>query len=133
MRPGLLLDTNVVLRWLITPKRLTRDQKRELDAAVRREQPVAISAITLVEIAVLEADGRISLGVSLGDFFEKLESNPVFEILPISFEVAAEVANLSILRDPADRTIVATARVHRLKLVTFDQRIIESGLVPVID
>jgi PIN domain nuclease of toxin-antitoxin system len=32
-----------------------------------------------------------------------------------------------------DRVIVATARTHRLKLVTSDQRIIDSQLVPVID
>jgi PIN domain nuclease of toxin-antitoxin system len=37
------------------------------------------------------------------------------------------------VRDPADRAIVATARVHRLLLVTSDQRIIESKLVPVVD
>jgi PIN domain nuclease of toxin-antitoxin system len=37
------------------------------------------------------------------------------------------------LRDPGDRVIVATARVHRLRLLTSDQRIIESALVPVID
>jgi len=37
------------------------------------------------------------------------------------------------LRDPADRAIVATARVHRLRLVTSDQRIIESKLVLVIE
>jgi PIN domain nuclease of toxin-antitoxin system len=37
------------------------------------------------------------------------------------------------LRDPGDRVIVATARVHRLRLLTADQRIIESGLVPVIE
>jgi PIN domain nuclease of toxin-antitoxin system len=36
------------------------------------------------------------------------------------------------LRDPADRAIVATARVHKLRLVTSDERIIESELVPVI-
>ena len=30
-------------------------------------------------------------------------------------------------------TIVATARIHGLKLITSDQRIIESRLVPVID
>jgi PIN domain nuclease of toxin-antitoxin system len=37
------------------------------------------------------------------------------------------------LRDPADRVIVATARVHRLTLLTADQRIIESDLVPVVE
>jgi PIN domain nuclease of toxin-antitoxin system len=48
-------------------------------------------------------------------------------------EVAAEVAALGgYLRDPADRAIVSTARVRRLKLVTSDQRIIDSGLVPVV-
>ena len=49
-------------------------------------------------------------------------------------EIAGEVAAMGdSLRDPADRAIVATARVHRLKLITSDQRIIESGLVSVIN
>ena len=38
-----------------------------------------------------------------------------------------------VLRDPADRAIVATARIHRLRLVTSDQRIVESKLVPVVE
>ena len=55
-------------------------------------------------------------------------------MIPVTFEIAREVASLgSLLRDPADRAIVATARVHRLKLVTVDQLIIESRLVPVVD
>jgi PIN domain nuclease of toxin-antitoxin system len=47
--------------------------------------------------------------------------------------VALDVASLGVLRDPADRAIAATARVHRLRLVTSDQRIIESKLVPVVE
>jgi PIN domain nuclease of toxin-antitoxin system len=47
--------------------------------------------------------------------------------------VAAEIAVLETLRDPADRVIVATARVHRLRLVTSDQRIIDSRLVAVVE
>jgi PIN domain nuclease of toxin-antitoxin system len=48
--------------------------------------------------------------------------------------VAAEVSAIGgTLRDPADRAIVATARVHRLKLLTSDERIIDSGLITVID
>jgi PIN domain nuclease of toxin-antitoxin system len=61
-----------------------------------------------------------------------LNSNPVFRLLPLTYEVAREVASLGILRDPADRAIAATARVHRLRLVTSDQRIIESKLVQVV-
>ncbi|MCC6662707.1 MAG: PIN domain-containing protein [Polyangiaceae bacterium] len=54
--------------------------------------------------------------------------------MPISTAVAAEVAGLplTIDWDPADRIIVATARVHGLKLVTADDRVIESGLVDVL-
>jgi hypothetical protein len=37
------------------------------------------------------------------------------------------------LRDPADRAIVASARVHNLRLVTSDRRIIESKLAPVVE
>jgi len=35
-------------------------------------------------------------------------------------------------RDPADRIIVATARVHDATLLTRDERIIEARLVPTI-
>jgi PIN domain nuclease of toxin-antitoxin system len=57
----------------------------------------------------------------------------VFQILPITYAIASEVAALGgALRDPADRAIVATARVHRLRLLTSDQRIIESKLASVI-
>jgi PIN domain nuclease of toxin-antitoxin system len=69
----------------------------------------------------------------LEEFFQALNSNSNLRILPLTGEVALDVASLSVLRDPADRAIVATARVHRLRLVTSDQRIIESKLVQVVE
>jgi PIN domain nuclease of toxin-antitoxin system len=51
----------------------------------------------------------------------------------LTYEVALDAALLSVLRDPSDRAIVATARIHRLRLVTSDQRIVESKLVPVVE
>jgi len=71
--------------------------------------------------------------MSLDEFFLDLNSKPFFRILPLTYEVALDVALLGVLRDPADRVIAATARVHRLQLVTSDLRIIESSLVEVID
>jgi PIN domain nuclease of toxin-antitoxin system len=87
--------------------------------------------MSLLEIAVLGSAGKLGLKVALEELFEDLQS-PVFQVLPLTFAVAAEVTSLGSLRDPADRAIVATARVQRLRLVTSDQRIIESKLVPVI-
>jgi PIN domain nuclease of toxin-antitoxin system len=134
MAPKLLLDTHIVVRWLADPRKLSRNQTRTLASVVRRAEPVALSAITLLEIAVLTADGRLRLKAPLDELLNELEANPVFQVLPLSYEVASEVASLGgVLRDPADRVIVATARVYRLRLMTSDQRIIESNLVAVIE
>lgn len=132
MLPRLLLDTHVAVRWLIEAKKLSREQVRTLEGAVRRSEPVALSAMSLLEIAVLTSQGKLKL--PLEDFFNALQANGLFLVLPLTYEIALEVASLgSSLRDPADRTIVATARVHRLRLVTSDQRIIESKLVAVVE
>lgn len=134
MLPRLLLDTHVVIRWMRDSKKLSKQQLRALDEAERRAEPVGVSAMSLLEIAVLASQGRVKLKTSLQEFFEDLQTNPVFRVLPLSYEIAQEVGSMgSGLRDPADRAIVATARVHRLRLVTSDQRIIDSKLVSVID
>ena len=71
---------------------------------------------------------------SIDTILEALEPGGDFCILPISIEIAREVAALGdSLRDPGDRVIVATARVHRLRLITSDQRIIASKLCPVVE
>jgi len=100
---------------------------------IKRGEPLALSAISLLEIALLASGEKPELAVSLDELFQDLNSNPVFRVLPLTHEVAREVAWLATLRDPADRTIVATARIHRLRLVTSDLRIIESKLVQVVD
>jgi len=128
-----LLDTHVLIRWLIEARKLSRTQLRALESAVRRGEPVALSAISLLEIALLASGEKPSLNVSLDEFLQDLNSNPVFRILPLTYEVALDVASLGALRDPADRLIAATARVHRLRLLTSDQRIIESKLVQVVE
>jgi PIN domain nuclease of toxin-antitoxin system len=119
---------------LSDPKKLSRQQIQLLRAGMRGTEPVTLSSMSLLEMAVLSSQGRLKLKTSLDQLFEDLQTNPVFQVLPLTFEIAQEVASMgSLLRDPADRAIVATARVHRLRLVTSDRRIIESKLVSVVD
>jgi PIN domain nuclease of toxin-antitoxin system len=73
------------------------------------------------------------LKLPLDMFLDAIQNLPLFSVLPISCEIASEFAALQGFRDPADRAIVATARVHRLRLVTVDSNIIASGLVPVVE
>jgi PIN domain nuclease of toxin-antitoxin system len=132
--PQFLLDTHVLVRWLVEPKRLSRDQTRVLRDAIRRGEPLAVSAITLLEIAVLLGKGRTRLRVPVQELFAVLDAGTRFHVVPLDVEIAAEVAALGdTLRDPADRAIVASARVHGFRLVTSDQPIIQSKLVPVVD
>jgi PIN domain nuclease of toxin-antitoxin system len=127
-----LADTHVVVRWFAEPQKLSYEQKRILEDSARRREPVAISAISLLEIAALEAARRIRGGAA--KILEALGADPLFQILPMTIEIAIEVALLGAsLRDPTDRAIVASARVHRLRLLTSDQRIIESKLVGFVD
>ena len=127
-----LLDTHIVVRWLTEPKKLSARRSRALREAMRRREPVSVSAISLLEIAVLF--GRDRAGASAADdIFGALQSNAALQIEPLTIEVAAEVAALgAALRDPADRAIVCTARVRGLRLLTSDERIIDSQLVPVL-
>ena len=64
MKPRLLLDTYVVVRWLVEPKRLSRDQARLLSHAVQLQEQVALSAMTLVEFAILLGGPTASRTVS---------------------------------------------------------------------
>jgi PIN domain nuclease of toxin-antitoxin system len=85
-------------------------------------------------MALLSGEGGKRLRVRFPEIFAVLGSGSAFRIVPIDIAVASEVVDLGDgLRDPGDRTIYATARVHRLRLVTSDRRRIESNLVSVVE
>lgn len=128
-----LLDTHILVYWLASPRKLSREQLRVLREAARHKEPVAISAITLLEIAVLFGEGGRRHVTPAAAILNKVEPNPAFRIVPFTVDIATEVAAIGdALRDPADRAIVCTARAHGLRLVTSDRRIIDSNLVPVV-
>jgi PIN domain nuclease of toxin-antitoxin system len=128
-----LLDTHVLVRWFGDRKRLSRPQRRLLDRGTA-EEPLLVSDITLWEIATLNERGRLRFSMPLRDWLERATAAPLVRRLGITPAVAAEVAALpaSFHRDPADRILVATARVHGAKLLTSDARIIDAEIVETI-
>jgi PIN domain nuclease of toxin-antitoxin system len=91
-----------------------------------------VCTISLLEIALLEREMKIKFRTTPDEVFEVLRSTPILEMIPINHEIASQLAVIGQDWDPMDRTIVATARVLGLHLLTVDGRIIESGLVPVV-
>jgi PIN domain nuclease of toxin-antitoxin system len=131
---GTLLDTHILIWWRLDSRRLSRNQARRLEDLERRQNPLAISAVTLWEIAVLSARGRIEIAQPLDAWLEELEVNPLIDVLPLTARIAAESVRLGsdFQNDPADRIIVATARIRGLPLMTADERIRRWGKVPII-
>lgn len=125
-----LLDTHVLLWWFDRVPRLSDPQLRVVHAA-DEENPLLVADITLWEIATLSNLGRIRLELPLREWLEEATAPPLVQRLPITPAVAAEVAAVpeSFHRDPADRILVATARIFGATLLTQDRRIIDSGLV----
>ncbi len=128
-----LLDTHVLLWWATGDSRLSPRQRRILKGA-SPERPLLVSDISLWEIATLAGLGRIRLRLPLRDWLERATAPPLVQRLGITPPVAAETIALpaDFPRDPADRILVSTARVHGATILTRDRRIIDADLVPTV-
>ncbi|MGB0005805.1 MAG: type II toxin-antitoxin system VapC family toxin [Candidatus Sulfotelmatobacter sp.] len=128
----ILLDTHVVI-WLADD--VTRISKRAEAAIVRARQDgdgLAISAITLLELAMLSSKGRIQLKVSLESFMSNVEAR--FLVLPITGRICVQAFDLptNYPKDPVDRIIGATGMVEGLSLVTADRVIRNSRVLTTV-
>jgi len=113
-----LLDTHVLLEWLGESPKLSAAQRRIVETA-NGDNPLHVSDISLWEIATLSELGRIRLGRPLREWLEAAVAPPLVQRVGISPAIAAEVAALpaSFHRYPADRSLVASARVLGATLV----------------
>ena len=128
----LLVDTQMVL-WLaeetdkVPPKAL-----RAMGEASATGGGLAIAGVTLLEIAMLAAKGRVILTPNVEGFLKKVEAS--YHVLSLDRRIAIKAVQFSKAypKDPADRQIGATAFVHGLTLVTADKKILKSGEVTCI-
>jgi PIN domain nuclease of toxin-antitoxin system len=110
---NLLLDTHVVLWWLADDPSLSEEIKDRLD----HEPDVRVSAVTIWEIAIKQALGKIAAPTDLP---ERVRESG-FRELAVGFTHAVVAGRLPLIhRDPFDRILVAQARCERLTLVTRD-------------
>src|SRR5216683_1827110 len=125
----ILLDTHAVL-WLTTdPAKLSGKARSAIEDARKTGDGLAISDITLLELATLASKSRIHLGISLESFLQEVDAR--FVVVPISGRACARAMGLPIAypKDPADRIIGDTALVEGLALITADREILRSKAV----
>jgi PIN domain nuclease of toxin-antitoxin system len=128
----ILVDTHIVLWLALEPERISKKVQAVIDEARGNGAGVAISAMTLVEIATLFGKRRFQLAISIESFLLELERR--FVVLPINARVCARMLSLpaGYPKDPADRVIGATALVDGMGLVTADREIRRAKVVRTI-
>src|SRR5882757_4645933 len=118
----ILLDTHVLI-WLANePFKLSAKADETIQAG-RKGDGLAISAITLWELAWLATYGRIDVTGTIDAFVEELTSRTA--IRPITREIAVLANQLpaNYPNDSSDRLIGATAISEGIPLVTKDRTI----------
>ena len=130
---ALLLDTHVWLWWANSPERLSRSQRTAIERALRRtSEPVLLSIISCWEVALLCQHRRLRFAIPVDAWLEQATTRPGLEVVPLSLPIVVTASRLTVLNDPADMLIVASAQHHGARLVTSDARIHDTELVPVV-
>lgn len=115
-----VLDTSAVLYWTLDPDQLTMAARQAIDGADR----LVISSISVWEIGLKVKRGKLTIPLSIPEYVDRLDRLDKLEILPV--DVRTWLENLDLKwehRDPADRTVVATARLLGCPLIASDKRI----------
>ena len=126
----LLLDTHIWLWSLVERNRLSQRVIKELGDS---ENELWLSPISIWELVVLYDKRRITLDQEVDAWLtHKLSAVPLREA-PVTYEVARETGRLRLdHRDPADRFLLATAKVFELTLVTADVHLLKARDVSIL-
>lgn len=116
-----LVDTHALLWWQSGAERLSSVGRRAIESASR----VLVSPISCWEVAMLVSKGRVELDRPVATWVNDLlgEQGPArpAALTPSIAVVAGTLEDFH--GDPADRLILATARVGSFALVTKDRRL----------
>jgi PIN domain nuclease of toxin-antitoxin system len=126
----LLLDTHIWLWSVLEPERLSRRIAKEIQDS---SNALWLSPISIWELIVLWQKGRVVPDEDIESWLPNaLRALPLHEA-PVTHEVARETGRLRLpQRDPADRFLLATAKVFELTLVTADEHLLKARDVSVL-
>lgn len=115
-----VLDTAALLFWLFAPERLSTNAATAIAAATQ----IVVSSISIWEIGIKVQRGKLEIPLSPEVLVAKLNETQGVRIEPVTEKTWLQ--NLALTwdhKDPADRTIVATAVLLNCPLVTSDLEI----------
>jgi len=128
----ILLDTHVVVWLAFEESRISKQAASTILKARDNGEGIAISDISLFELARVFKRERVRLAISVESTMTEVESR--FAVLPITGQISLRTLSLpeNYPRDPVDRIIGATALVEGIPLITADRKIRDSGALTTI-
>jgi PIN domain nuclease of toxin-antitoxin system len=119
---NLLLDTHIWIWNDTAPEKLNSEITREL---ANLKNQLWLSPVSIWEVTVLLEKRRIDLKQDFRSWADESVIDLQLREATITWEVAHELRYTMLgHRDPADRFLVATAKVYDLTLVTADERLL---------
>jgi len=120
----ILLDTHALIWWVSCDARLPESAATLIRQSLA-ENAVLISAISAWEVAQLVARDRLVLSRPVSDWLDLIRAINGVRFVPIDHRVAVESVSLpgDFHKDPADRFLVATARLLGATLLSCDDKI----------
>jgi PIN domain nuclease of toxin-antitoxin system len=118
-----LMDTHIWY-WFVGGDKTLPAKVIDVINQAALEDSLYLAAISVWEIAMMENKGRIQFQIPILQWIEEALKNVPIQLLALHPAIAVESCHLDDLHgDPADRMIVATARVENLTLITRDIKI----------
>lgn len=117
----IVLDTSTLIYWTLAPDKLSDTAKEMINGA----NVINICSISVWEVGIKVKKQHLRIGVSLKEYVEALQEVEKIRFVPVNEKMWLE--NIALdwhLKDPADRTIVACAKLLDCPLVTSDRVIL---------
>ena len=118
----ILLDTCALIWWTLDPQELSEKAKEACSRIIN--DGAFISSISIWEIGIKLKKRKLEISTSLEEYVDRLKQLGTVEIIAV--DEVIWIKNLSLdwsHPDPADRTIVATAELMNVPIVTKDELI----------
>ena len=127
---NLLLDTHIWIWSVLEPQRLSTRVARELASP---DNQLWLSSVSVWELLLLHRKRRIELEEEAVTWVRKTLDLLQLNEAPLTIDVALEVSAVNLPHDdPADRFLVASAKVFGLTLVTADRRLTRAAGISVL-
>jgi PIN domain nuclease of toxin-antitoxin system len=123
---GVILDTHIWVWLTIGSSELSKSSIGLIERAAASGL-VYIPAIVVWEVATLAAKRRLTFKMPTRQWVEEALSQQGINLIPLLPTIAVESTELpgEFHSDPADRIIVATARIKSLPIMTRDAKILD--------